>query len=75
MALIVVVTVRPNAKSSELVRISAGEYRAAVNAAAQDGKANQALVQLLSDHFDVPKSSIVILRGHRSRKKWIRLGS
>ncbi len=42
-----------------------------LTAPAVDGKANKALVDFLSDHFDVPKSLIVITKGLKSRIKTI----
>lgn len=38
-----------------------------------DGKANQALIKLLADHFDVPKSHVEVVRGHKSRHKTVRM--
>ncbi|HEY7558601.1 MAG TPA: DUF167 domain-containing protein [Candidatus Binatia bacterium] len=74
MAITIAVTVKPNAKKPAITRISDTEYRAAVNAAPQDGKANQALIELLADHFSVARSSVEILRGRSARKKLIRIG-
>ncbi len=36
-----------------------------------EGKANERLIELLSQHFKVPKSCISIIRGHKSRKKLV----
>jgi hypothetical protein len=36
-----------------------------------DGKANQAVIEFLSDLFRVPKSSIVIVSGETGRNKLI----
>jgi uncharacterized protein (TIGR00251 family) len=74
MAITIAVTVKPNAKKPAITRISDTEYRATVNAAPQDGKANQALIELLADHFGVARSSVEILRGRSARKKLIRIG-
>jgi uncharacterized protein YggU (UPF0235/DUF167 family) len=38
-----------------------------------DGEANIALVEALSDFFDVPKSHITILHGHTSREKVVEI--
>lgn len=65
----IVVTVKPNARKSGVFKVGEGEYRVSVTAPPVDGKANDAVVQLLSEHFDVPKTSIRILRGHMSKKK------
>lgn len=45
-----------------------------VRAAAQDGKANRALVDILADHFGVAKSTVKIIRGHSARHKLIEIG-
>lgn len=68
------VTVKPRARSAALTRVSEGEYRAAVREPAYDGKANDGLIDLLASYFDVPKSAISIVRGHRSRRKIVELG-
>jgi uncharacterized protein YggU (UPF0235/DUF167 family) len=48
-----------------------GDFRAYVTARAADGKANRALVVLLSELLAVPKSRISITRGEGSRHKVI----
>ena len=67
------VTVKPNAKRVDITLISNTEFRVAVPAPAQHGKANQALVEILAGYFGVPKSTITILRGHSARKKLVEL--
>jgi uncharacterized protein (TIGR00251 family) len=67
------VTVKPNARSAAITQVSDVEFRVAIREPARDGKANLALVDLLARHFDVPKSSITIVRGHASRRKIIEL--
>ncbi len=68
------VTVKPRAKKEQLKREAAGEYLASVRAPAREGKANEALIELLADCFSVPKSSVRILRGQTSRKKLVEIG-
>jgi len=68
------VTVKPQSKRRELKRIADGEYLASLQTPARDGKANQALIELLSEFFSVPKTSIKILLGQTSRKKLIQIG-
>ena len=36
---------------------------------ALEGKANQSVIKLLSEYFDVPKSAVTILKGKSSRNK------
>ena len=40
---------------------------------AVDGKANQAVVDLLAEHFGVAKSRVVIARGQSSRIKLVKI--
>ena len=44
-----------------------------VAAPAVEGRANEALCRLLAKRLRVPKSSVTILRGHRSRDKLIEI--
>jgi uncharacterized protein (TIGR00251 family) len=68
------ITVKPQAKKSEVKKISEGEYAVSVNAPAREGKANEAVIELLARHFSVPKSSIRIIRGQTARRKLIEIG-
>lgn len=68
------ITVKPQSKKSEVKKISEGEYAVSVNAPAREGKANEAVIQLLADHFSVPKSSVKIIRGQTARRKLIEIG-
>jgi len=42
-----------------------------VTAAAEGGKANAAVIELLAHELDIPKSSVTIQRGHTSRHKLV----
>ena len=68
------VTVKPRAQIEAVTQIAAGEYRVSVHASPQNGKANQAIIELLARHFCVPTSAIKIVRGHSARKKQISIG-
>jgi uncharacterized protein (TIGR00251 family) len=73
MALKIWVTVKPRSKREEIKKTAGGEYVVAVRAPAREGKANQALLQLLAAHFRIPKSALKIVQGGASRRKLIRL--
>ena len=68
------VTVKPQAKRSEVKKISDGAYAVSVQAPAREGKANEAVRELLAEHFSVPKSSIRIIRGETARRKLVEIG-
>jgi uncharacterized protein (TIGR00251 family) len=74
MAQKIAVTVKPNAKKGEVKRLSDTEYRVAVRPPAQDGKANEAVIDLLADYFGIAKSAVKIIRGHSSRHKLLEVG-
>lgn len=71
------VRVTPKAKSARIKKeISEdGEvyYRVYVTVVAEDGKANKAVMELLADALDVPKSALTIIRGLTSRDKIIQI--
>jgi hypothetical protein len=63
-------TVKVVTRSSRSELVADGEgYRAYLHAAPTGGQANQELIQLVSDAFGVPKSTIRIVRGAKSRIK------
>jgi len=67
------VKLKPNARIDSVELISGGKYSVAVKKPAQEGKANKALIDLLSEYFDVPKSRIEIIKGHKSKNKVIEI--
>lgn len=62
------VRVTPHAKQNKVVE-SDGILRVYTTVAPENGRANNAVVELLSEYFDVPKSRIKILKGQTSRDK------
>ena len=62
------IKVIPNAKHTELIKTETG-YKARLTAPPVDGKANEALIELLSKEFGVPKRNIEITKGATSRNK------
>jgi uncharacterized protein (TIGR00251 family) len=74
MARRISVTVQPNSKSPSVTKLTESVFRAAVREPSRDGEANRALIELLARHFGIAKSTIRIVRGHRSRHKLIDLG-
>ncbi len=74
MPLTISVSVKPQAKNESVKKLSASEYQVSVHAAAHEGKANRAVMELLAEHFRVPKSAVKIVRGETARKKIISIG-
>lgn len=68
------VTVHPKSKTERVVP-AGGTLRVYVRALPAEGEANRAAARLLAEHFGVPKSSVVLVRGSRGRRKLFRLGA
>ena len=65
------ITVKPGSSQEKIVEAAPGELTVYLHAQPHDGAANIALVKLLSEHFKVPKTSITITHGTKSRTKTI----
>ena len=64
------VKVKPNSKTEELSQ-KGDSFIVKVKEPPKEGKANQAVIKLLAEHFGVPQSQVRILSGFRSREKII----
>lgn len=73
----VTVKVIPNAKRDEVLeaREENGQLhmKIKVNAQPEGGKANEAVIRLLAEHFNLSKQHVEIERGHMGRTKLIRI--
>ena len=63
----------PNARVDSVVGMHSGAIKIKLRAPAVEGKANAALVRFVAEHFKLPRSSIVLQRGHASRDKLVRI--
>jgi uncharacterized protein (TIGR00251 family) len=59
----------PNAKQNAIVGYESGAWKIRITAPPIEGRANEALIDFLSDILDLPKSGIEIMKGRASRKK------
>ena len=63
----------PRSSKNEIIGWQAdGRLKIKITAPPVDGKANAALIEFLSKHFRVPKSTIEILRGATIPEKTVR---
>ncbi len=62
------VRVTPHAKQNKVIE-SDGVLRVYTTTAPEKGRANDAVIELLAEYFDVPKSKIKILKGLTGRDK------
>ena len=69
------VRAQAGARRSGIMGIHDGMLRVAVTVAPEKGKANRAIINVLSDAIGVPKSSIQLLTGETSaRKRFLVIG-
>ena len=66
------VKVKPGSREEELIQ-EGDSFIARVKEPPKEGKANEAVVKLLAEHFGVPKSQVKIIGGLRSRSKVIKI--
>ena len=67
------VKVKPNSRVEALVELEDGSWEARVKAPPVDGKANAALIALISKHFGVRKAQVALKSGASSRVKIIQI--
>lgn len=67
--LILLVRASPGAKRDAICGEHAGALKVSVIAPPDKGKANEAIIALLSDALNLPKSSISLISGATSRQK------
>lgn len=70
--MLIEVKVTPKAKINAVIEDD-GMLRVRVTAAPEDGKANKAVVKLLSKHFGVRQKDVRVVRGHTSRLKTVEI--
>lgn len=71
--MIIKVKVKPNSSKEEIEKSDENNYEVYVNAKAEKGKANLALIKILAKHFNIPTSKIKIKRGVSSHNKIIEI--
>ena len=63
------VKAQPGAKKNAVVGVHSGALKVAVTAAPEQGKANQAITELLAETLGLRKSDVELLSGQTSRAK------
>jgi uncharacterized protein (TIGR00251 family) len=65
----IAVRVQASARKNEVVGLRDGVLIVRVTAPAIEGRANESLSRLLAKRLRVPRSSVTVIRGQRSRDK------
>jgi uncharacterized protein (TIGR00251 family) len=69
----IAVRVHASARRDELVGIRDGVLIVRVTAPAIEGRANESLCRLIAKRVRVPRSSVAVIQGHRSRDKVVQI--
>ncbi len=72
--IVLAVKAQPSARLNGIVGTHAGALKVAVNAAPENGKATAAIIELLAEVLDMPRSNIQLLSGATSRQKQFLIG-
>ncbi len=67
------VKVKPNSRVPKIIEEEDGSLTIHLKSPPVDGKANEELIKVLADKFDVPKSYITIKSGLSSRQKIVEI--
>lgn len=65
--------IQPKSSKNEIVGPHNGELKIKITAPPIDGRANEGLIEFLSDYLDIPKRSILLVKGETGRHKTIDL--
>ena len=72
----IAIQIKPGTKHrEEVVENADGSLTIFTKAQAVEGRANEAAVHLLADHYGVNKSKVKLVRGHTSRRKVLKSAS
>lgn len=67
------VKAKPGAKIEKVEKVGENNFVVSVKEPPIKGRANQAIIKVLAEYFNVPLSDIKIVSGHTSRQKVIKV--
>jgi uncharacterized protein (TIGR00251 family) len=65
--------VQPGASRTEFAGTHGDRMKVRLAARAVDGKANEALIEFLAAHYNVPRRNVTITSGLKSRRKRVQI--
>ncbi len=71
----ITVIAHPNSKKQEIVKDLEGTLHIYTKEPAQEGRANKTIIEALAKHFDVSKSQVKLVKGHKSKQKIFEINS
>ena len=73
MARTIVLKVIARSKRNIVEAVADGSYRVHVTSPPVDGEANKKVIELLSEHFKLPKRCFAIVRGQTNSTKYVQI--
>ena len=67
--MIIKVLAKASSKAEKVEKLTEGEYKISVHEPAHDGRANLKIVKVLADYLGIPKTSIKLIHGSKSKIK------
>jgi len=67
------VKVTPRARKPGVTPAADGTWVVKVSEPAEDGRANEAVIEAVAAHFGVPRRAVSIRHGHGSRRKLVEI--
>lgn len=64
---------KPKSRKEKVEKIDEGTFKVFVKERPERGKANEAIIRVLSEYFNSPKSKLKIVSGFKSREKIIEI--
>jgi len=68
------VKAKPNSRIESIKKITDDFYEVKVSVPPEKGKANARIIEILSEHFKVPKTKISIIKGISGKEKLVEIG-
>ncbi len=69
----IAVKVKPNAKQQKITMVEDGSLVIALKSSPIEGKANQELIKLLAEYYQIAAKDVVIKSGRSSRNKLVEI--
>lgn len=64
-----VLKVKPGAKQNRVEKIAENQFKVWVKAPPAEGRANQAVIEILAEYLNLPKSKLEIVQGLSGKSK------
>lgn len=71
--MLITVKVFPESKKNKIFKKDKSSYKIEIREKAEHGKGNEAVIDLFSQYFKIPKKNIQIIKGRKQRNKILKI--